>query len=193
MKRRRFISFVFVLILCFGMSGCGKEKKTTAPNKFQSDYMEVWGGTTVEEGDFRVINGLLYYIDFETMEGIPICNKPNCRHISWKEDRNTKCDAANIDISTVFPYEGKLYGFRSLSDGGSELVVSDLDGGDWKSKGMFITAEEIFQGGVVVGNQMFFLKDVVVRPEDHITEMRTDTVMCVLNFDTMELKELRRE
>lgn len=68
MKRRRFISFVFVLILCFGMSGCGKEKKTTAPNKFQSDYMEVWGGTTVEEGDFRVINGLLYYIDFETME-----------------------------------------------------------------------------------------------------------------------------
>ena len=70
MKRRRFISFVFVLILCFGMSGCGKEKKTTAPNKFQSDYMEVWGGTTVEEGDFRVINGLLYYIDFETMEGI---------------------------------------------------------------------------------------------------------------------------
>lgn len=65
MKRRRFISFVFVLILCFGMSGCGKEKKTTAPNKFQSDYMEVWGGTTVEEGDFRVINGLLYYIDFE--------------------------------------------------------------------------------------------------------------------------------
>ena len=156
MKRRRFISFVFVLILCFGMSGCGKEKKTTAPNKFQSDYMEVWGGTTVEEVDFRVINGLLYYIDFETMEGIPICNKPNCRHISWKEDRNTKCDAANIDISTVFPYEGKLYGFRSLSDGGSELVVSDLDGGDWKSKGMFITAEEIFQGGVVVGNQMFF-------------------------------------
>ena len=141
MKRRRFISFVFVLILCFGMSGCGKEKKTTAPNKFQSDYMEVWGGTTVEEGDFRVINGLLYYIDFETMEGIPICNKPNCRHISWKEDRNTKCDAANIDISTVFPYEGKLYGFRSLSDGGSELVVSDLDGGDWKSKGMFITAQ----------------------------------------------------
>lgn len=82
MKRRRFISFVFVLILCFGMSGCGKEKKTTAPNKFQSDYMEVWGGTTVEEGDFRVINGLLYYIDFETMEGIPICNKPNCRHMT---------------------------------------------------------------------------------------------------------------
>ena len=90
------------------------------------------------------------------MEGIPICNKPNCRHISWKEDRNTKCDAANIDISTVFPYEGKLYGFRSLSDGGSELVVSDLDGGDWKSKGMFITAEEIFKQGLSWEIRCFF-------------------------------------
>ena len=188
MKRRRFISFVFVLILCFGMSGCGKEKKTTAPNKFQSDYMEVWGGTTVEEGDFRVINGLLYYIDFETMEGIPICNKPNCRHISWKEDRNTKCDAANIDISTVFPYEGKLYGFRSLSDGGSEFRWGRLE-----IKGHVYYSRRNFSRRGCRGKSDVFLKDVVVRPEDHITEMRTDTVMCVLNFDTMELKELRRE
>lgn len=135
MKKRRFISFVFVLILCLGMIGCGKEKKTPVSDKFQSDYMEVGFGTTVEEGYFRVLNGLLYYIDFETMEGIPICNKPNCRHISWKEDRNTKCDAANIDISTAFPHEGKLYGIRSLSDGGSELVVSDLDGGRLEIKG----------------------------------------------------------
>ena len=111
MKRRRFISFVFVLILCFGMSGCGKEKKTTAPNKFQSDYMEVWGGTTVEEGDFRVINGLLYYIDFETMEGIPICNKPNCRHIwygyiSWEDLLAGKNNIKTL-VETKFTGGGK--------------------------------------------------------------------------------------
>ena len=64
-------------------------------------------------------------------------------------------------------------GFRSLSDGGSELVVSDLDGGDLKSKGMFITAEEIFSRRGCRGKSDVFLKDVVVRPEDHITEMRT--------------------
>lgn len=49
MKRRHFISFVFVLILCIGMIGCGKEKKTTASDKFQSDYMEIGVGTTVEK------------------------------------------------------------------------------------------------------------------------------------------------
>ena len=73
------------------------------------------------------------------------------------------------------------------------MVVSDLDGGDWKSKGMFITAEESFRGGVVVKNQMFFLKDVVIKPTDQEAEMERDIVMCVLNLDTMESKELRRE
>ena len=63
MKRRRFISFVFVLILCVGMIGCGKEKKTTASDQFQSDYMEIGVGTTVEKGYFGVINGLLYYVE----------------------------------------------------------------------------------------------------------------------------------
>ena len=104
MKRRHFISFVFVLILCIGMIGCGKEKKTTASDKFQSDYMEIGVGTTVEKGYFGVINGLLYYVDFETMNAVPICNKPDCRHISWMEDRNTKCNAANTDIWNLFPY-----------------------------------------------------------------------------------------
>ncbi len=83
------------------------------------------------------------------------------------------------------------YTVRSLSDGGSELVVSDLDGETGNQRACLLQPKKFFKAGLS-GNQMF-LKDVVVRPEDHITEMRTDTVMCVLNFDTMELKELRRE
>ena len=42
-------------------------------------------------------------------------------------------------------------------------------------------------------NQMFFLKDVVIKPTDQEAEMERDIVMCVLNLDTMESKELRRE
>ena len=114
MKRRHFISFVFVLILYIGMIGCGKEKKTTASDKFQSDYMEIGVGTTVEKGYFGVINGLLYYVDFETMNAVPICNKPDCRHISWMEDRNTKCNAANTDIWNLFPYKGNYTVFGLL-------------------------------------------------------------------------------
>lgn len=192
MKRRHFISFVFVLILYIGMIGCGKEKKTTASDKFQSDYMEIGVGTTVEKGYFGVINGLLYYVDFETMNAVPICNKPDCRHISWMEDRNTKCNAANTDIWNLFPYKGKLYGFRSLADGGSELVVSDLDGSNWKSKGMFIKAEESFHEGVVVKDQMFYLKDVALR-EEEAAEPELETVMCMLDLDTMKSREICRE
>lgn len=73
MKRRHFISFVFVLILCIGMIGCGKEKKTTASDKFQSDYMEIGVGTTVEKGYFGVINGL-----FRKQRGSESCIWKRC-------------------------------------------------------------------------------------------------------------------
>lgn len=48
MKKRRFISFVFVLILCLGMIGCGKEKKTPVSDKFQVFEMSV-GQQELEE------------------------------------------------------------------------------------------------------------------------------------------------
>ena len=65
MKRRRFISFVFVLNFMSWNDRMWKGKKTPVSDKFQSDYMEVGFGTTVEEGYFRVLNGLLYYIDLK--------------------------------------------------------------------------------------------------------------------------------
>lgn len=123
MKRRHFISFVFVLILYIGMIGCGKEKKTTASDKFQSDYMEIGVGTTVEKGYFGVINGLLYYVDFETMNAVPICNKPDCRHISWMEDRNTKCK-----------------GFYYIGDEGKSLYCYHIDS---KENEKIVQAEEV--------------------------------------------------
>lgn len=102
MKRRHFISFVFVLILYIGMIGCGKEKKTTASDKFQSDYMEIGVGTTVEKGYFGVINGLLYYVDFETMNAVPICNKPVVVIYRGWRIVIQRCNAANTDIWTYF-------------------------------------------------------------------------------------------
>ena len=98
MKKKTFYIICIRTNFIYWYDRMWKEKKTTASDKFQSDYMEIGVGTTVEKGYFGVINGLLYYVDFETMNAVPICNKPDCRHISWMEDRNTKCNAANTDI-----------------------------------------------------------------------------------------------
>ena len=192
MKRRRFISFVFILILCFGMIGCGKEKKIIESDKFHSDYMEIKGGTTTEEGYFDVINGLSYYVDFETMNAVPICNKPNCRHLSWREDRETKCNAADTSILKMFPYEDKLYSIRGDSEGGSELFVSNLDGSNQKTKGRFLEEDEVFAEGVLIKNQLFFVKEVYLKPDAMSAESKVEMAMCVLDLNTMKIKELRR-
>ena len=94
-------------------------------------------------------------------------------------------------FGTLFPYKGKLYGFRSLADGGSELVVSDLDGSNWKSKGMFIKAEESFHEGVVVKDQMFYLKDVALRGRGGRTGVGNGNVYVGFRYN--EVKEICRE
>ena len=71
------------------------------------------------------INGLFYYTDFETNTAVPICNKPDCRHLSIREDKNTTCNAANDDSTTIFPYQGKLYGIETREDG-IGFLVSEL-------------------------------------------------------------------
>ena len=51
----------------------------------------------MDEGLFDNNNGLFYYTDFETNTAVPICNKPDCRHLSTRENKNTTCNAANDD------------------------------------------------------------------------------------------------
>ena len=110
----------------------------------------------------------------------------------YKHDLETSENEICISEEEAKAAFGKLYGFRSLADGGSELVVSDLDGSNWKSKGMFIKAEESFHEGVVVKDQMFYLKDVALR-EEEAAEPELETVMCMLDLDTMKSREICRE
>ena len=81
------LCFLFISIILAGCSGRnpGKDEKS---EKFQSDYMDLGGmGTKVDEGLFYSKNGLFYYTDFETNTAVPICNKPDCRHLSTREDK----------------------------------------------------------------------------------------------------------
>lgn len=63
------------------------------------------GNTITRTGYFTNASGILYYVDFTTQDAIPVCNKPDCRHLSKAEDADTECDAA-IDGARVFPYKG---------------------------------------------------------------------------------------
>ena len=78
-----------ICLLSSGLSACSSEDKTEKPsseNQLQSDYMEVDGILTkTEKGSFSVHDGLMYFTDYETQTSIPVCGKPNCRHLSVYE------------------------------------------------------------------------------------------------------------
>lgn len=86
-----------ICLLSSGLSACSSEDKTEKPsseNQLQSDYMEVDGILTkTEKGSFSVHDGLMYFTDYETQTSIPVCGKPNCRHLSVYEDEKTTCNA----------------------------------------------------------------------------------------------------
>ena len=89
-------------------------------------------------GFFSAIHGMSYFTDFKTNTAVPICNKPDCRHLSTYEDAETACNAAK-GSNNIFPYKGKLYGMMSDEDG-TRLVVSEFDGSNRKEKDYFIDA-----------------------------------------------------
>ena len=187
-KKRNLLLVLLVFAIIFG--GCGK-KEADNQQKFQADYIELSpAGSKVEEGYFCVIQGVSYFIDFETKTAVPICNKPDCRHLSEYEDRDTTCSAVNGNYYT-FPYQGKMYGIN-VGENGSELTISELDGSNLKVKGEFETGNSMMDEGVIVGNQMFYsyteTLDIVGTGETMIPEY--GCCFAVLNLDTMECEKI---
>ena len=108
MKRKLFLLTGIIFVL---LSGCGKEKNSAV---------------------------IAYFTDYKNQICTPICNKPDCRHLSVYEDEDTQCNAV-CDGVRIFPYKEKLYRIRTAENGKSELVLSDLDGSNSKSGGTFDT------------------------------------------------------
>ena len=120
-----------ICLLSSGLSACSSEDKTEKPsseNQLQSDYMEVDGILTkTEKGSFSVHDGLMYFTDYETQTSIPVCGKPNCRHLSVYEDEKTTCNAV-CSSSYMFPYKEKLYRIESVDNREGKLIASHMDG-----------------------------------------------------------------
>ena len=181
--------FLFISITLAGCSGenPGKDEKS---EKFQSDYMELnASGTKVEEGIFFVESGISYYIDFDSKKAVQICNKPDCRHLSEYEDKNTNCNAAKGSFQ-IFPYQGKLCGME-YNENGTELFVSELDGSNRTSKGNFINEEGSYEYGVVVQNELFyFYSDIIGMTEtDGVESVKMKWHFTVLDLNTMKQEE----
>ena len=153
--KRQFGSRILAGMIVLAVCGCAGRIPQEKRAAIGSDYMEIYGGNTITRtGYFTNASGILYYVDFTTQDAIPVCNKPDCRHLSKAEDADTECDAA-IDGARVFPYKGKLLGISEDSKGNEEIYSSDIDGSNRKVKKKLESSNMFINEGVIAKDSVF--------------------------------------
>ncbi len=103
--------FTFALLTTFCLTGCNAQEKQSYIQNKKIAYYDI--GYNVYENGLLYTDELgqtAYFLDYETMNGVPLCNKPNCTH------KDTSC-ISKLCISPVSPmtfiYNDYLYWFNS--------------------------------------------------------------------------------
>ena len=186
---------VFVLtgsIVAMLITGTGCSKKNTGikNEKLASDYMELFNmseGIKTEEGCFKIRDGICYYVDFGEEKAIPLCNKPECRHLSEAEDPDTECNAVSDEDMYIFPYGDRLFEIAENEDG-TVLTSSALDRTDRKEVKQLMDIYGKFGQGVVVKNRLIYTVSKVadVQNAEELNDFTMTRSIECLNLDTLE-------
>lgn len=160
--------------------------------------MEVDGILTkTEKGSFSVHDGLMYFTDYETQTSIPVCGKPNCRHLSVYEDEKTTCNAV-CSSSYMFPYKEKLYRIESVDNREGKLIASHMDGSNPKTVGTF-SSGDMLESAVILNENMYYTycelqNKILAEQEDGQAQsgqaMGSNCSLNRLNLDTLEQTEI---
>ena len=132
---KKILLSLFIFIIFYGIS-CGKQSVDTDYKYMYSESNSVQALTASNDG-YYFINGLyLYFCDYETMESVVLCNKPNCLHDKeLDEKKKYNCNGFLItegDSKLITTYDNYLYcyiGMDFLKDiWQPELIRISLDG-----------------------------------------------------------------
>lgn len=190
-----------LFFLSAGLSACSSADKTEKPsseNQLQSDYMEVDGILTkTEKGSFSAHAGLMYFTDYETQTSIPVCGKPNCRHLSVYEDEKTTCSAV-CSSPYMFPYKDKLYRIERGEDQKGKLIASEMDGSNPKTVGTFFSGD-MLESVVILNGNMYYTyselqkENIAEQGESQAQDGQIMDFNCSMNrldLDTSEQTEI---
>lgn len=183
------LCIVIPVLLAVLTHGCAK-KQSTSEKLMESDYIQMvsYEPTRLEQGEFLVLDGISYYVDYEKADAVPICSKPDCRHISPRLDRESTCSAA-MEYQTIFPYSGRLYGIKPESEGKMQIFISDLDGGNRESLGEFPGGSGL-QDFLLVQSRLYY---TAFELSEAVPEESGSDIELIWNVYTLDLKTLETE
>ena len=111
---------LIALLMCFTIlfTSCTSFKEPSAyldlpeSYNFGTDYPSSFGYTALmtnftpgEGGYYFFISNILYFLDEESLQIVPVCNRPECQH--WDSACSGYCQRMRTGLLQY--YEGKLY------------------------------------------------------------------------------------
>ena len=137
---KKIILVLTLVTLMISIVGCKKRSSDTEYKYMYSEGNYIQRLTASTEGYYFVNGFYLYYCDYETMEPVVLCNKPNCLHDKeLDETKKTNCNAFLIteDDLLLTTYNNYLYCYVGLdflkAEWEPELIRISLDGSERKT------------------------------------------------------------
>ncbi|MBQ8010606.1 MAG: hypothetical protein IJ265_03545 [Oscillospiraceae bacterium] len=117
MKRKSCLA-VIALLTAFGMAGCSENHSADYSIQTPETSLYAYGENMYGNGMLYTIMNTAeqaYFLDYSTMQGIPLCNMPNCTHQS--SCVSNQCTSSLVQVV----YQDNLYYF----DGSWEIVDAE--------------------------------------------------------------------
>ena len=137
---KRVVTVLLVLCIIIGLvpalSGCSSSQYDSLPDSYnaETDYSYTFSSfffgkamTSEEDGYYFRLGDFLFYMDAESKEVVPFCNRPDCQHLKEKSPSEVwKCNAymGQTMFSQIQYYDAKLYCTSSFS---KEKAVSSFE------------------------------------------------------------------
>jgi hypothetical protein len=192
---------IFALLCTIILTACGGNGETPKGNAPENIYVSHRSYSFIDDGMFFKDPALgsrrLMFLDFNSMNSVPVCPKPNCPHTD-----ESACSAIGMsDYGTPFYHNDKLFYFiggQNMAADGKitayyRIMTADLDGSNrrqlYEISGIrFNTEAYVIADDVLyfVGNDMIFAE---INP-GHIGNVNLDKhYLFEFNLKTHRMKE----
>jgi hypothetical protein len=160
-------------------------------------YNQMGGfGVETEDGFYYMINGFLYFYDFNAKEDVVVCNKPNCKHEEWISSTpdEQRCNAYTSSWGSGFVCDDQLYILAMSEDSSSvlELTRSNLD-----RSGQEVIAEiaSDFSTIFAVKDHAMYLTNTVILLEENdegipVSTGESDTGLLSIDLQSGNVREV---
>ena len=172
---KRFLETVFLIAAVIGMAGCSSNQSMLVSNDSGDAYTNRFFSKYSNAFFYLQPDGMVKWLDYDSMQEAPLCNKPNCRHITddcieTQINQNTPV----FSDSNAYFFEDEAPEFVEGENGKTELRLGttlwDFDFSKWKKTKLTqlqdVSVSTNCYGMLLHENTLYFITNALSRSYD---------------------------